>query len=98
MQARYRRRKELARGWRFACQCDRCVREASRQSQSKHVVQAEARAEAASVSGRIVPVLSLAYWRFRTEVLEPLLVVPKLKKSRERRRAAAVVVPSSMSW
>ena len=28
VQARYRRRKELARGWRFACQCDRCVREA----------------------------------------------------------------------
>ncbi|KAI0005042.1 MAS20-domain-containing protein [Russula compacta] len=28
IQARYRRRKELARGWRFACQCDRCVREA----------------------------------------------------------------------
>ncbi|KAH9006787.1 MAS20-domain-containing protein [Lactarius hatsudake] len=26
--ARYRRRKELARGWRFACQCDRCVKEA----------------------------------------------------------------------
>jgi import receptor subunit TOM20 len=28
VQARYRRRKELARGWRFACQCDRCAREA----------------------------------------------------------------------
>jgi len=28
VQARYRRRKELARGWRFACQCERCVREA----------------------------------------------------------------------
>lgn len=28
VQARYRRRKELARGWRFPCQCDRCVREA----------------------------------------------------------------------
>jgi import receptor subunit TOM20 len=28
VQARYRRRKELARGWRFACQCDRCVGEA----------------------------------------------------------------------
>ena len=28
VQARYRRRKELARGWRFACQCDRCVKEA----------------------------------------------------------------------
>ena len=28
VQARYRRRKELARGWRFACQCDRCASEA----------------------------------------------------------------------
>ena len=28
VQARYRRRKELARGWRFACQCDRCINEA----------------------------------------------------------------------
>jgi import receptor subunit TOM20 len=28
VQARYRRRKELARGWRFACQCDRCTKEA----------------------------------------------------------------------
>ena len=28
VQARYRRRTELARGWRFACQCDRCAREA----------------------------------------------------------------------
>jgi import receptor subunit TOM20 len=25
---RQRRRKELARGWRFACQCSRCVKEA----------------------------------------------------------------------
>jgi len=28
VQARYRRRKELARGWRFACLCDRCIKEA----------------------------------------------------------------------
>jgi import receptor subunit TOM20 len=28
VKARYRRRKELVRGWRFACQCDRCAREA----------------------------------------------------------------------
>ncbi|KAH9977752.1 hypothetical protein BGW80DRAFT_1284013 [Lactifluus volemus] len=34
VQARYRRRKELARGWRFACQCDRCVREAPPPSSS----------------------------------------------------------------
>jgi import receptor subunit TOM20 len=28
VQARRRRRQELVRGWRFACQCDRCAREA----------------------------------------------------------------------
>jgi len=40
---------------------------------------AEACAEAASSSERVVPVLSLAYRRFRMEVLEPLLAVPKPK-------------------
>ncbi|KAJ7693832.1 hypothetical protein B0H17DRAFT_1058405, partial [Mycena rosella] len=28
-ECRLRRRKELARGWKFACQCSRCVKEAS---------------------------------------------------------------------
>jgi len=43
------------------------------------LVLAEACAEAASSPERIVPVLSLAYRRFRTEVLEPLLAAPKPK-------------------
>ncbi|KAI9512283.1 hypothetical protein F5148DRAFT_13493 [Russula earlei] len=40
---------------------------------------AEACAEAASSPERVVPVLSLAYRRFRAEVLEPLLAVPNSK-------------------
>ena len=53
----------------------------------EQLVQAEACAEAASASGRVVPVLSLAYRRFRTEVLEPLLVVPKAKgEGKEKRK------------
>ncbi|KAI0271613.1 hypothetical protein BC834DRAFT_818381 [Gloeopeniophorella convolvens] len=38
---------------------------------------AEACAEAGSAHGRVVPLLSLAHRRFRTEVLEPLLAVPR---------------------
>jgi hypothetical protein len=64
---------------------------------TEQLAQAEACAEAASVSGRVVPVLSLAYRRFRTEVLEPLLVVPKQrgegkKKKKKGRDATATVV------
>lgn len=40
---------------------------------------AEACAEAASPLDRVVPVLSLAHRRFRTEFIEPLLAVPKIK-------------------
>ncbi|KAH9046442.1 hypothetical protein EDB84DRAFT_665819 [Lactarius hengduanensis] len=46
---------------------------------TEQLARAEARAEAASALDRVVPILSLAYRRFRTEVLEPLLVVPKAK-------------------
>ncbi|KAH9005924.1 hypothetical protein EDB86DRAFT_2877153 [Lactarius hatsudake] len=46
---------------------------------AEQLARAEARAEAASALDRVVPILSLAYRRFRTEVLEPLLVVPKAK-------------------
>jgi import receptor subunit TOM20 len=28
-ECRQRRRKELARGWKFACECSRCLKEAS---------------------------------------------------------------------
>jgi len=40
---------------------------------------AEACAEAASPTDRVVPISSLAYRRFRTEVMEPLLISPKIK-------------------
>jgi hypothetical protein len=46
---------------------------------TEQLAVAEACAEAASAPERVVPVLSLAYRRFRTEVLEPLLAVPKPK-------------------
>jgi len=40
---------------------------------------AEACAEAASPTDRVVPISSLAHRRFRTEVMEPLLISPKIK-------------------
>ncbi|PPQ98897.1 hypothetical protein CVT24_003528 [Panaeolus cyanescens] len=40
---------------------------------------AESCAEAASSLDRVVPISSLAHRRFRTEVIEPLLIVPKVK-------------------
>ena len=62
----------------------------------EQLAQASACAEAASALDRVVPVLSLAYRRFRTEVLEPLLVVPKAKRKGKKKeggagRATAVV-------
>lgn len=53
---------------------------------------AEASVEAASPLDRVVPLSSLAYRRFRTEVMEPLLAVPKAKaksRSKRGRRTAA---------
>ncbi|TFK57670.1 hypothetical protein OE88DRAFT_1671817 [Heliocybe sulcata] len=44
------------------------------------LAQAEAYAEAASAPDRVVPLLSLAYKRFRIDCIEPLLVIPKAKK------------------
>jgi hypothetical protein len=44
---------------------------------------AEACAEAASPPDRVIPVSSLAMRRFRTEFIEPLLAVPKVKKSKK---------------
>ncbi|KAI9460177.1 hypothetical protein BJY52DRAFT_282272 [Lactarius psammicola] len=52
---------------------------------TEQLARAEACAEAASELDRIVPILSLAYRRFRTEVLEPLLVVPKAKGKGKKR-------------
>ena len=47
---------------------------------------AEACAEAASAPEHVVPVLSVAYRRFRTEVLEPLLAVPTTKKRKQKKK------------
>lgn len=46
---------------------------------SERLTRAEACSEAASSIDRIVPIASLAHRRFRTEVVEPLLLAPKSK-------------------
>jgi hypothetical protein len=57
---------------------------------AEQLALAEACAEAASAPEHVVPILSLAYRRFRTEVLEPLLAVPKpkreIKKNKNKRK------------
>ncbi|KZT06197.1 uncharacterized protein LAESUDRAFT_736955 [Laetiporus sulphureus 93-53] len=56
------------------------------------VAQAEAYAEAASPPDRVVPLTSVAYRRFRMEVLEPLLAVPKMNgkgKGKKKKPPAA---------
>ncbi|KAH9927448.1 uncharacterized protein BXZ73DRAFT_48851 [Epithele typhae] len=54
------------------------------------VAQIEAYAEAASPPDRVVPLTAVAYRRFRLEVLEPLLAVPKLKgKGGKKKRPPA---------
>ena len=65
---------------------------------AEQLARAEACAEAASAVDRVVPVLSLAYRRFRTEVLEPLLVVPKAKGKGKKGGGAGravLVVPAA---
>jgi hypothetical protein len=51
---------------------------------------AEACAEAASPLEHVVPVSSLGHRRWRTEVVEPLLSVPKSKRKRKGKGAAPV--------
>ena len=53
---------------------------------AEQLALAEACAEAASAPEHVVPVLSLAYRRFRTEVLEPLLAVPKPKRESKKKK------------
>lgn len=50
------------------------------------IAQAEASAEAASSLDRVVPISSLAMRRFRTEFIEPLLKVPKIKVMGKKKR------------
>ncbi|PAV21795.1 hypothetical protein PNOK_0175200 [Pyrrhoderma noxium] len=45
---------------------------------------AEAAAEAASKPDRIVPLGSMAYRRFREEVIKPLMAVPKVRKGKKK--------------
>lgn len=52
------------------------------------MVSAEASAEAASPLDRIVPVVSLGHRRWRTEVIEPLLAVPKAKGKKKKANAS----------
>ncbi|THH11388.1 hypothetical protein EW145_g698 [Phellinidium pouzarii] len=48
------------------------------------LTRAEAAAEAASPLDRIIPLASMAFRRFREDVIRPLLAVPKGKKARKR--------------
>lgn len=49
-------------------------------SDNDSIAKAEAAAEAGAPPDRVVPLVALAQRRFRIEVLEPLLMVPKAKK------------------
>lgn len=51
---------------------------------SEVLARAECSAEAASDPDRVVPLSSLAYRRFRIEILDPLLAVPKVKKGKKK--------------
>ena len=55
---------------------------------------AEASAEAASGLERIVPLTSLAHRRFRTEVLEPMLTVIKVKGKTEAKNKGKRLLPA----
>lgn len=63
------------------------------------LTEAEACAEAASPVDRIIHISSLAHRRFRTEFVEPLLAVPKIKgkKGKNKKGAGGVNVTSSSS-
>ncbi|PCH33201.1 hypothetical protein WOLCODRAFT_53504, partial [Wolfiporia cocos MD-104 SS10] len=53
------------------------------------LAHAEAYAEAASAPDRVVPLVSVAYRRFRIEVLEPLLAVPKMQGKGKKKKPPA---------
>lgn len=52
------------------------------------LAQSEACAEAASPPDRVVPLSSMALRRFRIEVIDPLLAVPKSKKGKKKKPPA----------
>jgi hypothetical protein len=53
---------------------------------SELLAQAEASAEAASPPDRIIPLASLAHRRFRLEVVEPLLAIPKVPGMKAKKK------------
>lgn len=56
---------------------------------SELMTKAEASAEAASALDRIVPISSMAHRRFRTEIIEPLLAIPKSQGKKKARTGTA---------
>ncbi|EIN13199.1 hypothetical protein PUNSTDRAFT_117087 [Punctularia strigosozonata HHB-11173 SS5] len=58
---------------------------------SEEYAAAEACAEAASAPDRVVHIAAAGLRRFRTEVLEPLLAIPKAKKKKKKRKQPAQV-------
>ncbi|KAH7930603.1 hypothetical protein BV22DRAFT_60052 [Leucogyrophana mollusca] len=62
---------------------------------TEQLAQAELHAEAASPLDRVVPLSALALRRFRTEFMEPLLAVPKMK-GKKKRPGAAVLSSSGL--
>ena len=58
VQARYRRCKELVRGWQFVCQCGRCAREAP--SPSAWEKEIELREDESKVEPIVLSLISAA--------------------------------------
>lgn len=59
------------------------------------LAQAEACAEAASSLDRVVPLSSLAHRRFRSEVIDPLLAIPKSKNGKKKKPPALPEKPAT---
>ncbi|EIW86352.1 hypothetical protein CONPUDRAFT_94709 [Coniophora puteana RWD-64-598 SS2] len=86
---RERRTEELAKWGTIAGPPDH-------REQAERLASAETCAEAASSLDRVVPLYALALRRFRTEFMEPLLAVPKIKSKKKRGAGAAVqALPST---
>jgi len=60
------------------------------------LAQAEACAEAGSSPDRVIPVSSLAHRRFRTEFIDPLLAVPKIKGKAKAKNKKNVQTPATV--
>lgn len=62
----------------------------------ERIAFAEACAEAASPTDRVVPILSMAHRRFRTEFVEVLLATPKMKGKGKAKASKSASGPSSV--